>query len=197
MSAVPVEEQIVDLRGIVSPSGFYARRRQPLREIVIHRIAIYEDEKHKVEQEPGAATIERFHQSHRDISGGHIPYHEVITREQVQLAIPFDRIGYHARSPFNERSYAIAVWGNFQRRRNERPTDFQLVQVVERAAVVAMRARIEFGRWPEVRGHTELNRDWRGHVCPGALFPMDDIRERVSNRILDLRQLLSRKWSLG
>lgn len=131
-----------------------------------------------------------------DYTGGHFPYHYVVTLERVEQALPLDERGAHARRFGNAHGIGIAVCGDF---RAAPPTPQQLAWTVELCAellpaLTPMSSVTEAAipwhlrRGVPVYGHGEVPQaagaDAKTHpdgayACPGRHLDMDGLRRDV------------------
>lgn len=130
-------------------------------------------------------------------TGANMPYHVVVTQDEIQQALPFDEQGAHARRWGNAHGLAIAALGDFNK---DEPTREQWYLAVHAAADLvpllvphkfAMAqylgdAHVEHlpifghGEIPGAYGASSSKRQPDGeHACPGRHWPMHAFRADV------------------
>jgi hypothetical protein len=132
--------------------------RKKTERIIIHHSAT-----------PGDVPASTIHQWHLGNGWLGIGYHYVVrTFGLIEIGRPEWAIGSHSGAAGNSNGIGICVAGNFM---NARPTDKQIQALVELIRDIYSR----HGVLPII-GH----RDVMATACPGAMFPMDELRNALA-----------------
>ncbi|MBO8158483.1 peptidoglycan recognition family protein [Thermosyntropha sp.] len=146
------------------------KTRRTTRRVIIHHTATNGD--------VPAETVHNWHLS-REWSG--IGYHYLVRQDgTIERGRPENTIGAHAGSEANKDSIGIAVAGNFE---IEKPDERQIEALVALIKNIIKR----YGNL-EILGH----RDIMPTVCPGKLFPLEEVRKKVKEEDI----LKSEAWKL-
>jgi len=142
--------------------------RTTTKRIVVHHSA-----------SPANTTRDQVDQWHRNRGFTMIGYHKLIEQNgAVKEGRPEWSVGAHAIGA-NGDSIGICLAGNFE---EAPPTESQIVALVSTIKDI----RNKYGNIPII-GHSKVDPVNHPTACPGALFPWDDLRQRLEGKVLEVK----------